>query len=232
MDRFTLSKASTCPIGFHGHATIDLQKPIPPQLNRRRLYLRSGSEPGDDRHIKKIIEQNASLRVSFGWSFESTIMFEQVIAECIQEVIPKFNESTGSMCSDNRCDWIGFLPFNAFERDVYEELSLYSLVLFNNELIDFQIAVIEFITGHRIYKQHAIVRDHRYRFDTFRNIRLNPVALSELFSYYIQAVKDTSLVLHIPRDILEEQIGCHFLHYPDVFFEMLNFYKLKGEICE
>lgn len=230
MDRFIL--ASTCPVGFHGHAIIDLQKPIVTQLNRRRLYPWSGSEVGDDRSIKKIIEQNASLRISFGWSFESTMMFEQIMSECINEIVPKFNESTGNMCSDNRCDWLGFLPFNAFERIVYEDLSLYSLILFNNELIDFQTAVVEFITGHTIYRQHAIVRDHRYRFHTFRNARLDPVALSDLFIYYIDAVRDTSLISRIPRDMIEEQIGCHFLYHPDVFFEMLNFHKLKGEISE
>jgi hypothetical protein len=159
-------------------------------------------------------------------------MFEQVMAECVTKVIPKFNKLSGNMCSDNRCDWIGFLPFDAFERAAYEDLSVYNLILFNNELIDFQAAVVEFITNHVLYRQHSIVRNHRYRFDTFRNVRMDPVALSDLFSYYVQAVKDTSLVPSIPRDILEEQIGCHFLHCPGVFFEMLDFYKLKGEICE
>lgn len=231
MERFVLSSES-CIIGFHEHVALDLMKPISQQLNRHRLYHRGSGDLGDERAIKKIIEENASLRIAFGWSFESTTMFETVMKDCVREVIPKYNTSAGNMCSDTRCDWLGFMPFDVFEREVYRYLSIYDLILFNNELVDFQEEVIKFISNHKIFKQHAIVRGEQYRFDLFKASRKDSVALSDLFSYYVDAVKETSLVGGIPRDIVEQDIGCHYLYHPEVFFELLEFSILRGDICE
>jgi hypothetical protein len=206
--------------------------PFPGQLNRRRLYHRSIGDSGSEAVIKKIIEQNSSLRIAFGWSFESTTSFEEVMQDCVTHVIPKYNISAGNMCSDTRCDWLGFMPFNVFEQSVYEDLSLYNLILFNNEMIDYQIEVVTYVANHKLFRQHAIVRGHRYRYEYFKTIRKDNNRLSDMFMYYINAIKETSLVTSIPRDIVEQDIGCHFLYHPEVFFELLEFSILKGDICE
>lgn len=231
MERFIISEES-CTIGFHEHVSLDLMKPISSQLNRHRLYHRELENPGDDRAVRKIIEQNLSLRIAFGWSFESTTMLEKVMQDCIEEVIPKYNTYVGNMCSDTRCDWLGFMPFDVFEREVYRYFSIYELIRFNNELVNFQEEVVQFISNHKIFRQHAIVRGQRFRFEYFKAARRDPVALSDAFLYYVDSVKATSLVGAVPRDILEEDIGCHFLYHPEVFFELLEFLILKGDICE
>jgi hypothetical protein len=150
--------------------------------------------------------------------------------DCIQTVIPKYNIMSGNMCSDLRCDWLGFMPFNAFEKEAYKDLSIYNLILFNNELIDFQEEVVKFVSDHKIFRQHAIVRDERYRFNLYKSIRKNPKELYSKFLYYVESLKETSLPGNIPREFIEQGIGCHYLYHPEIFFELLEFSILKGDI--
>jgi hypothetical protein len=65
-----------------------------------------------------------------------------------------------------------------------------------------------------------------------KSLRKDPIALENMFDFYITATKETSLLLQIPKDLLEEQLGCHFLHYADLFFELLAFSTLKGDLYE
>jgi hypothetical protein len=44
-------------------------------------------------------------------------------------------------------------------------------------------------------------------------------------------VKSTG-INSIPRSFVEEFIGCHFLHHPDTFFELVEFFMLKGNIYD
>src|ERR1035437_3796944 len=118
----------TCTIGFQEYATLSILKPIEEQLGRRRLVHRSYREKGNAELLKKIIDKNSSLRVSFGWSFESAKQYTDMMEECIAEVSPKYDIFTGSMVSDIQCSWLGFLPFNVFDKMVYEGMSLYSMV--------------------------------------------------------------------------------------------------------
>jgi hypothetical protein len=113
---------------------------------------------------------------------------------------------------------------------VYEDLSTYGLIIFNNDLIDFQIAVISFIAQHKSFKEHSLLRNESYRFDYYKAIRQDPIALEDAFHYFIDSIKETSGLEVIPQGYLEECIGCHYLHHPDVFFELLDFYTLKGSI--
>lgn len=154
------------------------------------------------------------------------------MAECIDIVVPRYNVGLNPMVSDLRCSWLGFVPFNTFDKTVYEELSPAAMILFNNELIDFQADVVKFISEHKIFRQHSILRSDTYRFATFKESRKDKEALEDLYRYYIQAMQDVSSVKGIPRDYLEEQIGCHFLHHPDLYFELLEFSILKGEVHE
>jgi len=232
MKRFVIGE-DLCTIGFQEHVNLNILKPIEPQLNRRRLFIRSNSaDPGRPEAIKMIIDKNSSLRVNFGWSFETDGLFKEIMHDCEQEVLPNFNTAVGTMVSDLRCSWIGFVPLNIFERTYYDDMSLYSLILFNNDLIDFQIAVIKFISEHKIFKQHSMIRNDRYRFEYFKDCRNDPVRLADAFISYMESIRESSFLDRIPRDILEEQIGCHYLYHPDVFFELLEFSKLKGEIYE
>jgi len=213
--------------------TLCINKPIEDQLQRKRLHMRSSAAfPGTtDRHpMKQIIAKNSSLRINFGWSFESLKQFETMMSECLEEVAPKYNDAAGNMISDRQYSWLGFLPFNVFERVVYEDLSTYALILFNNELIDFQTEVVEFIAQHKSFKEHSLLRNESYRFDYYKSIRHNPTALEDGFHYFIDAIKETSGLEVVPLQYLEEAIGCHYLYHPEVFFELLDFYILKGAI--
>lgn len=230
MDLFTVSVGPSS-ITFHSNVRIDPLKPIEDQLNRKKLISRAGHD-FSSRDLRAVIERNASLRVDFGWSFESSSLYREVMNDCIKDVVPKFSSNFGYMMTDGRCSWLGFVPNSPIERGAYEHYSDYALVVFNNNLVDYQTEIVRFITQHRIFRQHAILRDDRYRFAYFKPIRKNPVALAEAYRYYINAVHDIGLVSRIPRDLLDEQIGCHFLNHSDLFFELLEFSILKGEVHE
>jgi hypothetical protein len=227
---FTI-ETQTSTTGFQEHVRIDLTKSIGEQVIRRKLRSRAGPNHGNTSDLRKIIEHNASLRVDFGWSFESAYCYEQIMNDCIVSMSPRFGNDI-KMTSDNQCSWLGFLPLNCFERITYETLSVYDLILYNNNLITLQIDIINFITSHEIYRQHAILRDDRYRFAKFKEVRKNPVELADAYCYYIKAVHDICQLVAMPRDLLEEQIGCHFIGQSDLFFELLAFSILKGEIYD
>ena len=159
-------------------------------------------------------------------------VYKEMMKECIEEISPKYNILTGNMMTDGRCDWLGFIPFNTFEKAAYEDMSLYSLLLFNNELIEFQTDVVKFILQHEAFLQHSLMRNDDYRFNYFKARRKDPVALGDAFNYYLECVKGTSGIDKLPRRLIEEYIGCHYLYHPDLFFELVDFYKLKGSVYD
>lgn len=219
--------------GFHEYVKINPALPIEPQLKRRRLYHRNTLvSPVDHNALKHIIEQNASLKVDFGWSFESELQYKTIMKDCVEAIVPRFNDYAGKMFSDLRCSWLGFVPHNSYDKEIYKDLSTYGLVIYNNEIIDFQTEVVKFITGHKIFLQHAILRDEWFRFEFFRFVRKDGNALADAYYQYMEAIHDSTGLAGLPRDFVESQIGCHFLYNPDLFFELLEFSKLKGEIYE
>jgi len=230
MIRFSVSLDSVT-TGFLIHAELDLIDPILTQLGKRTLEFRANRGSGSPMEIIKIIERNASLRIGFGWSFESQAMIEQMMSECM---VSSHLDSTsmGSLITDGRCSWIGFVPLNIFDRAMYEDLTTDELIIINNELVSFQNKVIDFISTHRLFLQHSFIRNNRYRYALMKTLRKDPIALENMFDFYITATKETSLLLQIPKDLLEEQLGCHFLHYADLFFELLAFSTLKGDLYE
>lgn len=222
----------TCTMGFQEHATLNIRRPIEGQLNRRTLFFRKGLDKGNVLEIKKIIERNSSLRVGFGWSFESEYFLNKILEDCEKEIKRPFTEDIITITSDLRCDWIGFVPFNAFDAEYYKDLCIEDLIVFNNRLINYQTDVVKFISNHPLYRYHALLRDDSYRFEYFKQIRKDPLALSEAFQYYLDALESTTGIIPIPRDFVEEMIGCHYLYHPEVFFELLEFNILKGYINE
>lgn len=229
MAQFYISD-ETCTFGFHDHVSLDPLRSVSEQLNRKRLFHRRTGDCGNPFSIQKIIEQNSSLRVDFGWSFESDGMFRTILSECLDKIAPKYNVGMINMTSDMRCSWLGFMPFDVFERSVYEDLSVYGMILFNNEVIAFEEEVVEYVVNHKVYKQHSLTRNDRYRFEYLKSIRQDPDALEDAYWQYLNAIHDIVQIQEIPRDIIEEDLGCHFLYHPTLFFELLSITKLKGEL--
>jgi hypothetical protein len=229
MERFIIT-TETCTMGFQEHVTINLLQPIYKQLNRHVIGFTNTKDSIHD--ILNIIEENSSLRVDFGWSFESSFFYKTIMDDCIKQIIPNFIDSIGCMTSDMRCSWLGFVPYNTFERAAYENLNMYELILFNNEIVDFQYNVVKFVTEHILYRQHALLRNNRYRFAVFKEVRKDPIALADKYHYYMKAINEVGLINSLPRELLEEHIGSHFLYYPDLYFELLEFSLLKGEVYE
>ncbi len=234
MKPFFTVTTETSPIGFQEHVILNTTDPIEAQLHRRSVTHHSSMSMLAYRDvIKNVINWNSSLRVGFGWSFETEEDLRVILQECRDKIKPPFAGNLVSLTTDLRCDWIGFVPFNAFDRMFYDDLCLEDLVYFNNALIKYQTDVIKFITEHRRYRVQLMIRDENYRFAYFKCNRKDPVALSECFQYYMEAVADAIVVsASIPRDLVERMVGCHFLYHPDLFFELLQFYKLKGQIHE
>jgi hypothetical protein len=152
--------------------------------------------------------------------------------ECLEEVMPNFNVCVPELISDLRCSWIGFAPYNSFEKEEFDDMSVYALISFNNDLIDFQIKVIKFIINHPIYKQHAILRNEQYRFELFKVARKDNALLEEMYGYYLNAINSICGLTSVPRDIVEQEIGCHYLGNPKLFFELLDFSILQGKVYE
>jgi hypothetical protein len=231
MDRFVITN-QICNINFLKCINLDIIEPVEQQLNRRRLVSRVGRERGNVQDLRDVIDDTSSLKVSFGWKFKSQTQFEIMMQECIDEITPNYNMLAGSLVSDPELNWLGFMPFDVFDKMVYEDLGIYGLILFNNELVNYQIDVITFISRHKFYIQHSLLQNPDYRFKYFKLIRNDQVALLEAFHYYIDSVINVDDTMLITRRYIEETIGYHYLNYPEIFFELLEFYKLKGVIHE
>lgn len=220
----------TCTFGFHDHVSPDPLRPITEQLDRKKLFHRRSGDCGNPFNIQKIIEQNSSLRIDFGWSFESDSMYKTILGECIDKIVPKYNIGMIDMTSDMRCSWLGFLPFDILNRDIYEDLSTYGLILYNNEVISFEEEIVQYIVDHKLFRQHSLTRNDQYRFEYLKSIRQDPDALEDTFWQYLTAIHEITQIQEIPRDIIEQDLGCHFLYHPTLFFELLSITKLKGEL--
>lgn len=224
--------SETCSTGFQTHVNLNPLAEVEPQLERRALYRRSSPEQGLSSALKGFIDKNSSLRVGFGWSFESTHVMKAMIDECLQKLEPTYGNLQCNLVTDMRGDWFAFMPYNTFEKAIFENLDNYGLIAFNNHLCNFQVEMVKSIRAHKTYQQHLILKDTNYRYDLFRNARKNPAALTELFHNVIDSLEGTLGIITYPRQIIEEMVGCHFLYHPDTFFELLEFYTLKGMIYE
>ncbi len=222
--------SETCTTGFQLHATVTPLNPIPASIQGRSIRHNSFISGITNTGLKKIIDRNTSLRIEFGWSFESDIVFNRLMQDCVSTIGPKYGISTYNLISDMRCSWLGFMPLNSFEKYEYEDLSTYSLIIYNNEIIRFQEEVLTYVTHQKEFIQHAISRDKDYRYDYFKPIRTNRDKLETAFNDFVMAIRETIMMDSIPLCIIEESIGCHYLHYPDLFFELVSFNTLKGYI--
>lgn len=223
--------------GFQEHVPINSLETIDDSfLRRRRLFYRhAGSvDKGHVSHIKKIIDTNTSLRIGLGWSFESTSNMTLMFEDCYRELVPKFERHIviPHVVSDFRGDWFGFVPYNLFEKSNYEDQDLYQLILYNNSLIDFQTDVVKFVLQHPTYRAHELCRNEQYRYRVFKNIRSQSDQLEDLTKQYLDALEYTTGLNKFPRELIEQDIGVHFLQHPGLFFELMDFYSLQGTIYE
>lgn len=230
-NKFTVMSES-CTSGFQIHVTLNPLADIGPQIERRKLFTRLAPDQGAPSALKNVIDKNSSLRIAFGWSFESTDAMKAMMDECLESLNDEYGNLCCNLVTDLRGDWFAFMPYNTFEKVIYENLDSHRLITFNNRLCDFQADMIETIRSHKCYRQHLILKDTNYRYDIFRNARKNPADLIELFHNVIESLEGTLGVNKYPRQIIEEMVGCHFLYHPDTFFELLEFYTLKGMIYE
>lgn len=220
----------TCTTGFHFHATSTPLNPVPLSLKNRKIQLNKYAVKLTCNDVKKIIDRNTSVRVDFGWSFESDKILTDTVNQSLELIKPKYEIPVYNIVSDMRCSWIGFMSMNAFEREQYENLSLYNLIAYNNEIVCFQEELIQSITSQKSFVQHAITRDKEYRYDYFKSIRNDRTELEAAFSEFVDAIKDTIMIRSIPLYLIEDSIGCHYLNCPDLFFELVSFSILKGDI--
>lgn len=232
LERFTYLEESY-KVGFQNYVRLNILEPIESQLELRELVIRKHIETkGDVKAIRSFVEKNSSLKIDFGFSFTTFAAYKQMMRECIAEVAPKYNVATGTLIGDADCNWFGFQPLNIFEQAAIEDLDIDSLILYNNELIRFQVDVVTFVANHPFYKQHSLALNDTYRFKYFKALRRDEGIICSAFWEYMDAFVTVRGVSGIHRDRLEKEIGCHFLYYPDKFFEMMEFLKLKGELYE
>ena len=232
INRFVFSDDAS-DIGFRNYVRLNILLPVEDQLKLRELVIRKHIETkGDVKAIRTFVEKNSSLKIDFGFAFTSVDAFKDMMYECVDSVAPNYNVATGSLIGDNSSSWFGFQPLNIFEQAAIEDLDIDSLIIYNNELIKFQQDVVYFVANHQMFKHHSLVFDSNYRFDYFKSIRRDEDTLCGAFWSFLEAIYVVSGYSGIHRDILEKEIGCHFLYYPDKFFEMMEFLKLKGELYE
>lgn len=215
---------------FYNHTLIDPSYDIGAQLGSKSLSHRKVATANSHKTLCEIVKKNVSLKVSFGWSFESAIHLDTVMNDAILAIAHKYNDGVGNIVSDLRCNWIGFI--DPVGGPKYKDLSIYSLIAFNNELIKYQEEIINFVVMHPIYKQHSLTRNGRYRFNYLKSIRTDVDALEAAYWEYIEAFRFTMNDPKVSIDIIEEDLGCHFLHHTELFFELLTLSSLKGYLHE
>jgi hypothetical protein len=217
--------------GFSEQVTVNMYEPVENWLRRAELSVESIHIDTTSRlAFKKTILWNSSLRVDFGWSFDSNRSIHYMMEDVINSVQASSMYIRCNIVTDTQLNWIGFLPYNIFETVDFDSLSNYGLIVFNNNLIKIQTDIISKVISHKRFLEHAILRDSSYRYNFFRSIRHDENILSDAFHSYMDAFAAAGIVSHIPIEMIEQDIGSHFLRHPDLFFELMNFYTLKGMI--
>ena len=221
-DRFTIID-SVYVHGFYSYMTYN-------KLYKRLVYLIPISKYKELHRSECImyIRDRSSFCVFFGWDISEEDL-TIIMNDCINNVIPNFSIGTGKMFTDISRRWLGFEQINLFEEEYYlRDLNTYSLILFHNEIINFQDSVLTFVTEHEIYKNYQIIKDSNYRYEYFKDRQKDRYKLSEGYAFYIDAAK--YLNSKLTEKIISMDIGCYFLNHSDLFFELLNFSLLKGDI--
>jgi hypothetical protein len=197
-------------------------------MELRKLTHISGMPWCDEDTMVETIIAHASLKIDFGWSFESSDQLSSIMNECIEHFEGMRSQYYFDVISDFRGNWIGFIPFGTIDTT----LGVEQLIQYNNGLINFQTAIVKFIVSHTCFQQHAVLRDDNYRYEYLKKLRHNPDDLSDFFHYYIDAIYSTTGINMVFRKHLDIQISCHYLYYPEIYFELLTLYTLRGIIFE
>lgn len=168
--------------------------------------------------------------INFQYVFECTDDELEAIMSDVNVPKPVHNELILNFYSDKSWDSIYIETFNGTVSDIinYSPAILKSIY---DEMIEYQRNIINQIINHAIFKRNALIFYEPYRHDRFLNIRNNTESLCDLARYYIESMHSTYNVF-ATEEIIEKEIGYHFLKFPDLYFELITFYKLKGMIHE
>lgn len=186
---------------------------------------RSRSHTFTKEKVVMSIQFNESLSFGFGFSVKPSNILEKIVSECLEKIS---NISfSGIIVSGRHCSSINFVPA---KDNNFMHLSLAELIDYHKDLIKFQITFIKLLTEHSLFIQSGLFRCNEYRFRAFKDIRNNRSKLIDLYNLYINAGTDLKTFSANDKDIVESEIGCHFLGDPSLFYELINFSILQGKI--
>jgi hypothetical protein len=198
--------------------------PIEQAIHRRRLFHSTLISSDFIPELLEIIRWNSALSVNFEFPYFSTGLPEKEVSKLLEVADPYNISKYVPVLYDTACTVVGFKPLNHLETEIMKSVGLENLLLFNNRLIDYQARFLKEVAASPVYIQQLLKHDRNFRFGQFKKARKSKEDIVDLFHNYISAVAPIS------QDELEMQVGCHFLSYPDLFGELLNFSKLKGHI--
>jgi hypothetical protein len=217
--------------------TYDYRQPVGLQLHRRRvhhnLYLSDEQAP----ELLEIACNNSSLMIDLGYAAFKEAAVQTELTQIIKEVDHHGIGLTVPVTTNSDCT---FLTFHELDMHTMADLNcsrIEDLTLFNNRLIDYQTSLIERVVQQPVFTRNLLVYNSDYRFGVFKAARECPDQLSELFQTYIDCLLEARvpmapLTAVVPMWMVEQEIGCHFLGKPGLFYELVGFNVLKGNINE
>ena len=174
------------------------------------------------------IRKASSLYVEIGWSFESAEDMTDIFTDCQIDCMSKFGSHLGDIVTDNRCSWFGFVPLDPITSNWLTLFTISELNYYYNCMVAYQTAVIEYIQGHQKFFKYALTRDDDFRFAYMKAQRNHTDQLIDTFWLYVNAKIEINKIPYVFRDIVEIQIGCHYMKCGTEFIQQLEILQLKG----
>lgn len=220
-------------IDFRTFVGIDLREPVDyDMIFKGKIIIEFHDDlyNTSDIQILDILYKNSGLHIGFSWELHDTQLISTIVDDCIQQINNEGLYTIQDIITDNRGDWMGFIPLD-LEHTIRHKISTVGhAIRVNNQTIEFQKLFIEKLYHHPLVKQSALLYDSDYRFWYFKKCRGDRTKLSDAFRLYLDSVINILDMTCVNKDSVEMDIGCHFLHDPELFNELVNFSKLKGEI--
>lgn len=179
--------------------------------------------------LVRSIRQFSGLYIDFGWAFETPDDIELIFNDFLDNYY-KSKYDFGDIFTDHRCSWFGFEPLWPINTSYLDDMSLEELNTYQEQLVDYQIDVITHVQNHPLIFKYFLTRDSEFRFDYLKSKRENIDELTNGFWEYVTASMEISRFPYVFKDILEKEIGCHFIDHSSIYHELLLVLKLKGQI--
>lgn len=219
-------------IDFKTFVSVDLRTTINTEqlIERRTLGVFLDLYETGDSALLRVLHQNSGLHVGFDWSFENTDLLNRVVEDCVNAVTLSGLILMQEIVTDFRADWIGFMPIDMEHTMRYSVYTVGEAISMNHNIVRFQYEFLQNLYKHPLAQQNCLLNDRDYRYWYFKQRTGNTDQLIEAYHYYMQGIHTILGISRISRDIVNMDIGCHYLSNPELFEELLNFSKLKGEI--